>query len=710
MSDKLPETSGTIGEPEVRTLKRPASVYTEEASTSGLKRPKNAESLNPVPELAEGIKRLFELIKGTSEWQKLSETKWHSFILESSEEITYEEFQLMQPCRHRDGTTNTNNTDTIPEVSVPKNNRITGAMNNPVCPPMHAFKMRYALSERLNQKHNNACGKNLMTWLSKSRVNKVAIMEHRAGCYKESTNWHYHILLGHDNEIINNCNFIKEATKNKFAPWKLTKMVCNNPIQAMGYMAVPDPNRTYLGATDHNMNVIVNTLGMELLGELDLAMSITYPQGEATKDIEVDPYTNLPLDGTKTVAATAVVSNAFTLARTSVTHTKREYANIKAGEQVQEMFDYIKKITLEDNSVEGMLSYLQETVLTRTNPNYQTHRNLITHLVAAERNHLDPEVFTLYNQMVKQEKITDALDSFKVNDDTEQTFKQFLKVRDYWNEEYFRNRDPEVGVTAIPPWIVQNVHVQATILKYFGKLNTVRIHGKSNSGKTTIYSRGLTWPKRMIFETWDRKSKHGMANLRWAHHLTIIDEADFAVAPPDMHDIKIIFEGGSDCKSVKVEPKYIGKKPVYPSPILMLGQHSQLNIEAITEPEDIEALKNRVKYFSQASHPQGNETFWQIMNALVATGTKCIVENQPGIQFEDIYFYELVYQWLLDLVNVDKALKSFSLQSVSQSYPEIGNRTKGHFEAIEFTASSDEAMEIPATEAPDELCPYLLRY
>lgn len=703
----MPETSGTTGGSEVKaTLKRPASVYTDQPSTSALKRPKNAEAVNPVPELAEDIKKLFEVIKETPEWEKLADIKWHSFILESTDQIAYEEFQLMYPCRHKDGTTH-NNTETIPEVAVPKNNRITGALNNAVCHPMSAFKMRYAMSEMLNKKHNNYCGKNLMSWISKSRVNKVAVMEHRGGCYKESTNWHYHILLGHDNEIVNNCNFIKEATANKFAPWKLTKMVCNNPVQAMGYMAVPDPNRTYLGATDHNMNVIINTLGMELLGELELAMSITYPQGQATTDVELDPYTNLPLEGTKTVAAVAAVSNAFTLARSDVTYSKKEYANIKTGDQIQEMYDYIKPVILEDSSPEGMLCYLQETVLTRNHPNYQRHRNLIKDLQASQKMHLDSEVFTQYNQMIKQERINDVLDSFKVKNDTEETFKQFLNVREYWNEEYSRNLYPEEGLTQIPGWVVQNVHVQATILKYFGKLNTVRIHGKSNSGKTTIYSRGLTWPRRIIFETWDR-SKHGMANLRWAHHLTIIDEADFAVGKDEMHDLKIIFEGGPDCKSVKVEPKFIGKMPVYPSPIILIGQQSQLRLDAITDPDDLEALRNRIKSFNQCPHPKGNEMFWQIMNALVAVGTKCIVENEPGIQFQDNYFYEQVYQWLLDLVNVDKTLKSFSLQAVSQSYPEIGNRYKGYFEPIEFASSSDATVEIPTANMPEQLCDYFL--
>lgn len=676
-SEQQPETStkDTVVSSEPRGLKRP---YVPPILVPELKRPKNAPLEVEVPPISEKCIALFEEIKEQPEYQAMQRSFFESFIIESSDEITFPEFELFTPYRVSDSA------DGV-EVKVPKDNRITGQPNNPVFNPMKAFKVRYGLMEGMKLKHNNDCGRNLMNWMAKSKNNKVAVMEHRGGCAKESTNWHYHVLLQHDNEISTNCNMVKEATANKFAPWKLKKMVCKNPVQAMGYMAVPDPNRTYMGSTDKNMNTLIQMMGMEFQAMKEEALTIIYPQDTDTAQVKYDPYTGLPLDPSLDVAATAMVSNGFNQARSETTYSKKNYRNEKIAEEQEKMFEYLCTFKIPECTVEAVNKLLITKRVPRTDPNFHIHADIKRHFSDAMRLHRDPEVWEWYDEQVKGESAVQHLHQFKKPAINNKEFDSLLAIRRYWNEEYFRNEDPTVDAV-VPDWVKQNVHVQATVLKAFGKQNSVRIYGTKDTGKTTIYNRGMVWPGRVTKVGWSLE-KHAMANLRFAHHLTIIDEADFTVAPDNMGEVKKFLEG----IGIEVEPKWMHVMDTWSCPTILIGQHAELNMSVLAQ-EDVDAIRVRMKNFKQAVHPDGSQYFWIIMNALIAHATEVVLSSEPDIELYHELLYEKVYQWLLDIINIDTVLLSFSNQEVSESYPEVGNRTKGYLEAIKFHRMYNETV------------------
>lgn len=263
---------------------------------------------------------IFMALGNQPEWKRLEHLKWHAFIIELADPVLNQKFELFTPYRQQGKQSQ--------DVTVPKNNLITGEPDNAVYRHMFAFKVKADIANGFNKLYGSEVGSTIQRWMAKSKNTQVAVMEHRGACSCGQTQWHYHVLLAHTNEAPEHVNMIKEATSSKFHPFKLTKKRCSNPIQALAYMAKREPETTYLGSTDPDINTLVQMAGEALGNLVDDAKTINYPLGEDEPDEYLNPLTGLPLDlsnlpGTST--AMSMVSAALSTARQVSASDKRAF-------------------------------------------------------------------------------------------------------------------------------------------------------------------------------------------------------------------------------------------------------------------------------------------------------------------------------------------------------------------------------------------------
>lgn len=549
---------------------------------------------------------------------------------------------------------------------------------------MSSFKVTKEMKEFLNKLPNGkTCqlGGNLTNWLAALRGEKngsakrrsITVMKHNkasdeCGC----RSLHYHILLTFEDDCDNlgAKQFYRTATDEKLKPMKITKKQCNNPIQALCYMAEPGTGRSYMGSTDKDIARLMVKIH-RFQNDASLVDSIPLPQDSAVAGaFESGSFYESTIDDKKEVITWC-----------------RDILSSKGNSQVDKLeigVTHMVELGLGATGLKDFRASMYGLPKGRVSPLVQ--RALFKLLFTP---HVNEMLWEMYMVRCANKEIIHSLRTIgmtwpsEIVENTIQKFKLQIKML-----------RPDL------PWFIQLFRIYPILFKKFGKKNTAYIYGKANLGKSRIWKQGLQWITPTCYPT-VAGTQFGFSELAVPHCITIIDDCDPVLddrATKLLDQVKNMTAG----TSTSVDAKYEKNLQTKTSPVIWLSNQPFFIIGCIS-PDNMEALKSRIDFIEMDSNYPYNDDvyFWETMHQFFMCHLQTVLKEKMTEKPEILA--HLMYKHIQEILEVDyldNILLSFcSPQLRKELTTTQTNWTEGSVHSIyENTpecSDSDDNMEKP---------------